>query len=75
MSEQILVWPIGGLVLLPDGVPATIIGACIRRGPHVTYECAYWATGQRFTAWVEAEEITPRDWSTRQQEVGFLAPG
>lgn len=61
MSDAVIVcYSVGSKIKLGE-ISAQVTGIWIRstgNNPHISYEVAWWVEGQRYTAWVEPEEIT-----------------
>ena len=44
-------------VSLPQDVKGVVTAICIRPGPHITYEVAWWTDSHRHEEWVEEMEL------------------
>lgn len=54
-------------------IPAVVVSVSIHWGPHVTYEVAWWANGERHTAWCEDWELARIEGVDGAERVGFSA--
>lgn len=62
-------YPPGARVRLSSEMEGQVIGICLRASGHVSYECAWWKEGVRYTAWLEETEVAGEPGEL--QEIGF----
>jgi hypothetical protein len=56
-------------------ISGLITGVLLRGENHITYEVAWFASGVRYSQWVEVSEITPVEFNYQRATLGFREAG